>query len=73
MTEMTPNKAMAEMADPDISRAKALGDVPRERPCLRCDTVFFSEGFGERICRRCKGQNAWRSAVPVSPGASRRR
>lgn len=67
------NKAMAEVATRDIAPARALGDVPRERQCLRCDTVFWSEGFGERICRRCKGLNAWRNAVPVSPGASRRR
>jgi|GEM_PF-1066710 len=54
-------------------RDRALGDIPRERPCLRCETTFMSEGFGERICRRCKGLNAWRSAVAVSPGAARRR
>ncbi|MEQ9037236.1 MAG: hypothetical protein RIE24_02665 [Silicimonas sp.] len=67
------NKAIADGSTPDIATARAVGDVPRERQCLRCDTLFWSEGFGERICRRCKGLNAWRNAVPVSPGASRGR
>lgn len=70
---MTVIKTMSEVAIPGIGPERALSDVPRERPCLRCDTVFWSDGFGERICRRCKGLNAWRNAAPVSPGASRRR
>ena len=70
---MTANKAVAEVAAPDIAPERALGDIPRERPCLRCDVVFWSEGFGERICRRCKGLNTWRNAVPDSSGSSRRR
>jgi hypothetical protein len=73
-TDMTAIKAMAEVTAPgNAPNKRALGDKPRERPCLRCDVVFWSDGFGERICRRCKGLNAWRNAVPVSPGASRRR
>ncbi|ESQ15861.1 MAG: hypothetical protein N838_28250 [Thiohalocapsa sp. PB-PSB1] len=66
-------KTMAEVAMPSIVTVRARRDVPQERQCLRCETLFWSEGFGERICRRCKGLNAWRDAVPVSPGASRRR
>lgn len=57
----------------EIGPTRALNDVARERRCLRCKTVFPSEGFGERICRHCKGLNAWRNAAPVSPGTSRRR
>lgn len=34
----------------------ARGDAPAERNCLRCQTAFWSEGFGERICKRCKAQ-----------------
>ncbi|MCB1418685.1 MAG: hypothetical protein KDJ74_06670 [Notoacmeibacter sp.] len=67
------DKATAEAGVPDIDTAKALGDVAQERRCLRCETSFWSEGFGERICRRCKGLNAWRNAAPIIPGASRRR
>jgi phage FluMu protein Com len=65
--------ASAEGATLDTETARALGNVPQERKCLRCKTLFCSEGFGERICRRCKGLNAWRNAVDVSPGSSRRR
>jgi hypothetical protein len=70
---MTQNKTIALVACRDIDSVRALNDVPRERRCLCCDTGFWSEGFGERICRRCKGLNAWRNTGPVSPGASRRR
>ncbi len=52
---------------------QALGDVPKNRPCLRCKIVFESEGFGDRICRRCKATSAWRSNIAVSPGSARRR
>lgn len=70
---MTTKKASIEVAAPDNVLERAVGDVPRERHCLRCNTVFWSEGFGERVCRRCKTTSSWRNAVPVSPGASRRR
>ena len=70
---MMANNALSGLEILDVIREKASGDVPRERMCLRCDTAFWSEGFGERICRRCKSLNAWRNAVPVSPGSSRRR
>lgn len=46
------------LREPDPERAE--GDVPRDRRCLRCDTLFPSEGFGERICRRCRTLNARR-------------
>lgn len=52
---------------------RALEDRPKERACLRCGVRFWSEGFGERICRRCKGLNTWRNAAPVNPGTSRNR
>ncbi len=64
---------MTARADQEPSQAEARKDVPQERHCLRCCTVFWSEGFGERICRRCKGSNAWRNGVSVSQGAARRR
>ena len=66
-------KADAADATDDIGTASALGDVPQMRKCLRCEASFQSEGFGERICRRCKGLTAWRTAASVSAGASRRR
>jgi hypothetical protein len=51
----------------------ARGDVAAERACLRCRKPFPSEGFGERICKRCKSQSAWKSAIPPGDGGSRRR
>ena len=52
---------------------RARGDVAAERTCLRCKSTFWSEGFGERVCSRCKGMVSWRSAVSVTPGQTRRR
>jgi hypothetical protein len=49
--------------------APAQGDGPALRPCLRCRTPFASHGFGERICRRCKGKSAWTSAIPSGGGS----
>lgn len=63
-------------ASPDTSvvpPTPARGDVPAERHCLRCGAVFWSEGFGERICKRCKSQASWKSAIPPGDGGSRRR
>lgn len=56
-----------------MSPKRARNDVPQERLCLRCKTSFWSEWFGERICRRCKSQNAWRNAISARPGSARRR
>ncbi|SEM19336.1 hypothetical protein SAMN05443999_11521 [Roseovarius azorensis] len=53
--------------------ARALDDTPKERCCLRCKAIFWSDGFGERICRRCKGLTAWRNAAHSSRGTSRNR
>ena len=51
----------------------ARGDAPAERYCLRCQAAFWSAGFGERICKRCKAQASWKSAIPSGGGGSRRR
>lgn len=52
---------------------RAPGDAPKERFCLLCTSSFWSEGFGECICARCKSTMAWRTAVPDGSGQSRRR
>ena len=66
---------MQEKADDTLMDypSRALGDVPKMRCCLRCDASFRSEGFGQRICARCKSSTVWRAAVPegVSKGRSR--
>ena len=64
---------MSKLTNPETAPGHTPKDVPRERKCLRCETKFQSEGFGERICRRCKGSNAWRNAAPGGQGSSRRR
>ena len=48
-------------------------DAPRVRPCLRCRAEFRSEGFGDRICRRCKSRQSWRDGIPMRRGRSGRR
>ncbi len=48
-------------------------DVPKPRSCLRCHETFDSAGFGERICRRCKGTIEWRNGLATTFGSSRRR
>ncbi len=63
------NNQDAGMAPPTPAR----GDTPAQRDCLRCTTSFWSEGFGERICKRCKSQASWKSAIPGGDGGSRRR
>lgn len=59
--------------DTDFERLKATADTAAERACLRCRRAFWSEGFGERICSRCKGTVAWRSAVSLGGGPGRGR
>jgi hypothetical protein len=48
-------------------------DVPADRRCLRCQTMFWSEGFGERVCRRCKASATWKGSLPPSAGRARKR
>lgn len=51
--------------DLDLPAVKAAhGDTPAERCCLSCRSVFWSDGFGERICKRCKAQAAWKTSPP---------
>jgi hypothetical protein len=59
--------------DTDFGTIKATADVAALRACLRCWSTFWSEGFGERICSRCKGTVAWRSAIYEGSGQGRRR
>lgn len=52
---------------------RASEDIPKTRPCLCCSASFWSDGFGQRICSRCKGSPAWRSAIPEGISQGRRR
>jgi hypothetical protein len=35
----------------------------KPRRCLSCCKSFSSTGLGNRICRRCKGLDAWNGTV----------
>ena len=52
---ISENQATDLMGD-DLSR-----DRPKVRNCLRCSVEFESAWSGERICKRCKGSNEWKS------------
>ncbi len=52
---------------------RAFGDVAAERACLCCKKEFWSEGFGERVCTRCKSSSTWRNSVPGLLGQGHRR
>lgn len=54
-----------QLAEP---KTRAHADVAAERTCLRCRTAFWSEGFGQRICARCKSTVFWRDAAPGASG-----
>ena len=38
-----------------------LGNQVKSRKCLMCARVFTSEGAHNRICRRCKASQTYRS------------
>lgn len=63
---------MTKKLDQKEFPVRALKDVPTERLCLRCRTPFWSEGFGERICPRCKGLRSWQTHMPSVLSRSRR-
>jgi hypothetical protein len=64
---------MKDTTDAVAGITRAATDIAAERLCLRCRTPFWSEGFGERICARCKGSAVWRAATPHRSDQGRRR
>lgn len=52
---------------------RARGDIAAERACLCCKKAFWSEGFGERVCPRCKASKTWRNSVSGGVGQGHRR
>ena len=62
-----------KFADEELETLRAAADIAGERACLRCRSLFWSEGFGERICSRCKGSAVWRAAISERGGHGRRR
>ncbi len=57
----------------NVSPARSPRDVPTQRACLRCKVPFQSEGFGERVCPRCKGSAIWKSGSPPRGDGGRQR
>jgi len=39
--------------------------VTKRRNCLMCDESFVSEWAGERVCKRCKSNDSWRTGNSV--------
>ncbi|QEW30119.1 hypothetical protein SAMN05444398_12714 [Roseovarius pacificus] len=62
-----------KFADEELEIPRAAADVAAERFCLKCRSRFWSEGFVERICSRCKGSAVWRAAISEGSGHGRRR
>ena len=56
----------------DIWPTGAVADIAAERNCLRCRKTFWSEGFGQRVCAKCKGSSVWRSAISEGVSQGRR-
>jgi len=42
-----------EVADLAASR-RASGDVAEDRKCMACGQLFFSDGWHNRLCGRCR-------------------
>ncbi|SFS13993.1 hypothetical protein SAMN05444714_1634 [Yoonia litorea] len=64
MTKTVEEQAWAE---------KAKSDIAAERACLKCHKTFWSDGFGERICPRCKVSSVWRASIRDGIGNGQRR
>ena len=62
-----------DTTETEVGTTRAAADIARERKCLRCSEPFWSDGFGERICARCKGSAVWRAAMPARQNQGRRR
>lgn len=55
---------MSKIETPVPEAAGSHREDTTHRRCLRCDSRFPSEWFGERICQQCKKTTAWRMGDP---------
>jgi hypothetical protein len=53
--------------DSEPERPRATGDGPAERRCMTCGETFLSEGWHNRMCRRCA-----KRSQPLGTHAARR-
>ena len=52
------------MTEYTYKKPETDGDLEvKTRRCLICKTSFLSAWAGERICRRCKSTEKWRSGI----------
>lgn len=64
--------ASREATDHACEIKQRMADTARKRinrPCLRCGTVFASEGIHNRMCNRCRCATSNDDATPFSFGA----
>jgi len=54
---------MSDTKEVEPVDASATPDKPKVRKCLACATDFESAWSGERICKRCKSSNRWKSGA----------
>ena len=54
-----------------LAPTRARGDVPAQRICLKCKAPFLSDGFGERLCKRCKSGGTWKNTALARGPAKR--
>ncbi|MDE0305467.1 MAG: hypothetical protein OXI87_11405 [Albidovulum sp.] len=47
--------------DSDEVRNGNAGKNGKLRNCLSCSALFYSTGFGNRLCNKCKNSSAWDS------------
>jgi hypothetical protein len=59
----TPSSIQTALAKFSISCAQQVtSKAGKIRPCITCERAFFSEGNGNRMCRRCvsgKNEREW--------------
>ena len=56
---------MGSMSD-EMDTALEREFVAKSRPCLKCQESFESSWAGERVCRRCKSNDGWRTGSMVA-------
>lgn len=50
---------------PRRAKTKDPASKARVRPCLRCQTSFYSTGPGNRVCDPCKESADWQNGVDL--------
>ena len=64
---------LMKSTDAEVETTRATADIAAEPVCLKCRSPFWSEGFGERVCSRCKASSVCRAAISEGGGRGRRR